>query len=352
MKKMMKMMKNMVCMLLCAVMALSVITIPEKVTAKMTTKNTLYRYMDAKSEKYGFVNSKGKIVVKAIYDEADNFSDGMALVRKGSKYGFVNTKGEVAIPLKYEGTEDGFSDGLACVLTSKGYIFINKQGKQVFDTCYKKAYGFSDGLAAVQLGEKFGYINTDGQVVIMAQYYLAYPFSEGRAIVDLGSGKRAIINTKGKIIKKYDDRMFIQSYHEYSEGYLIYEEDGKTGALDKNGNIAIKPSSDWHQLEDFSEGLAMYWNGLTTEKSGYGYINKKGKTVIKPVYGVSFPFSEGLACVQDNKTNKFGYINKKGKTVIGFKYDYAFSFCDGLACVMKNGKSYMIDKKGKTVTIK
>nr|WP_325273815.1 WG repeat-containing protein [Wujia sp.] len=40
--------------------------------------------------------------------------------------------------------------------------------------------------------------------------------------------------------------------------------------------------------------------------------------------------------MQDNKTGKFGYINKKGKTVIGFKYDYAFSFCDGLACVMKN----------------
>lgn len=69
-------------------------------------------------------------------------------------------------------------------------------------------------------------------------------------------------------------------------------------------------------MEDFSEGLAPYWNGLITEESGCGYINKKGKTVIS------------------------------------FKYDYAFSFCDGLACVMKNGKSYMIDKKGKTITIK
>ena len=68
-----KIMKNMVCMLFCAIMALSVITIPEKVAAKTTTKNTLYRYMDAKSKKYGFVNSKGKIVVKAVYDQADNF---------------------------------------------------------------------------------------------------------------------------------------------------------------------------------------------------------------------------------------------------------------------------------------
>ena len=346
-----KIMKNMVCMLLCAIMALSVITIPEKVTAKTTTKNTLYRYMDAKSEKYGFVNSKGKIVVKAVYDEADNFSDGMALVRKGSKYGFVNTKGEIAIPLKYKWAED-FSDGLTSVLTSKGYIFINKQGKQVFDTCYEMTYGFSDGLASVQIGDKFGYINTNGKTVIKAQYNWAYPFSEGRALVRLDSDTCAIINTKGKIFKKYDDRMFIEAYHKYSDGYMVYSKDGKTGALDKNGKIAIKPSADWHQLEDFSEGLAPYWNGLITEECGYGYINKKGKTVIKPVYGHAFPFSEGLACVQDNKTDKFGYINKKGKKVIGFKYDYALSFCDGLACVMKNGKSYMIDKKGKTITIK
>lgn len=351
MKKMKKMMKNMVCMLLCAVMALSVVTIPEKVTAKTTAKNTLYRYMDAKSEKYGFVNSKGKIVVKAVYDEADNFSDGMAFVRKGSKCGFVNAKGEIAIPLKYKGAED-FSDGLTSVLTSKGYIFINKQGKQVFDTCYKMAYGFSDGLAPVQIGDKFGYINTNGEIVIKAQYNWAYSFSEGRALVNVGSDTCAIINTKGKIIKKYDERMFIEAFHKYSDGYMVYSKDGKTGALDKNGKIAIKPSADWHQLEDFSEGLAPYWNGLITEESGCGYINKKGKTVIKPVYGQAFPFSEGVACVQDNKTGKFGYINKKGKTVIGFKYDYALSFCDGLACVMKNGKSYMIDKKGKTITIK
>jgi hypothetical protein len=63
MKKMKKMMKNMVCMLLCAVMALSVITIPEKVTAETTTKNTLYRYREVKTGKFGCVNRKGKVIV-------------------------------------------------------------------------------------------------------------------------------------------------------------------------------------------------------------------------------------------------------------------------------------------------
>ena len=73
MKKMKKMMKNMVCMLLCAVMALSVITIPEKVTAETTTKNTLYRYREVKTGKFGCVNRKGKVIVKPTYDFIDTF---------------------------------------------------------------------------------------------------------------------------------------------------------------------------------------------------------------------------------------------------------------------------------------
>ena len=84
----------------------------------------------------------------------------------------------------------------------------------------------------------------------------------------------------------------------------------------------------------------------------YVYKGKKGKIVIKPSYGQAFQFSEGLACVQDGKTYKYGFINKKGKKVIKCTYDYALSFKNGLACVMKKGKSYMIDKRGKTITIK
>lgn len=42
----------------------------------------------------------------------------------------------------------------------------------------------------------------------------------------------------------------------------------------------------------------------------------------------------------------------KREKVIKCTYDYALNFKNGLACVMKNGKSYMIDKKGKTITIK
>lgn len=38
--------------------------------------------MDAKTEKYGYVNKNGKVIVKAVYNEASEFSNGFAQVRK------------------------------------------------------------------------------------------------------------------------------------------------------------------------------------------------------------------------------------------------------------------------------
>lgn len=80
-------------------------------------------------------------------------------------------------------------------------------------------------------------------------------------------------------------------------------------------------------------------------------ISIKRKIVIKPSYGQAFQFSDGLACVQDGKLISMDSLIKREK-VIKCTYDYALNFKNGLACVMKNGKSYMIDKKGKTITIK
>ena len=135
-----KIMKNFVCMFLCVIMAVSIIQIPEKVTGETTESFILYRYMDAKTEKYGYVNKNGKVIVKAVYNEASEFSNGFAQVRKNGKSGFINSKGELAIPLKYESVSE-FSDGLAAVSTKKEFFFITENGEPAFDTtciCNKK----------------------------------------------------------------------------------------------------------------------------------------------------------------------------------------------------------------------
>lgn len=49
-----------------------------------------------KAKKYGYMNTKGEIVLEPIYEDADNFKDGKARVQiKGASYHtYINTKGE------------------------------------------------------------------------------------------------------------------------------------------------------------------------------------------------------------------------------------------------------------------
>ena len=54
-----------------------------------------------KSDKHGFVDKNGKLVVPLIYDEAMTFSEGMAAVKQDGKWGYLDSTGKIVIPLKY-----------------------------------------------------------------------------------------------------------------------------------------------------------------------------------------------------------------------------------------------------------
>ena len=53
----------------------------------------LARIWDYKTGKYGFIDKTGKEVFPCEFDDAEDISDGLALVKKGDKYGFIDTKG-------------------------------------------------------------------------------------------------------------------------------------------------------------------------------------------------------------------------------------------------------------------
>jgi hypothetical protein len=83
----------------------------------------------------------------------------------------------------------------------------------------------------------------------------------------------------------------------------------------------------------------------------YGYIDKRGNTVIKFKYSDAGAFSEGLAFAEHPGTLKKGYIDKSGKWIIQPVYDKAFNFSEGHAVTMQFGKWYFIDKIGGFLSI-
>ena len=69
-------------------------------------KDGLASFTPANSEKNGYINTKGKEVIAPIWDQAMDFSEGLAAVAKGdydnAKWGFVDTSGKVVIEPQYD----------------------------------------------------------------------------------------------------------------------------------------------------------------------------------------------------------------------------------------------------------
>lgn len=198
--------------------------------------------------KYGYADANGKKIIPLRYDKAEEFLDGLALVKLSNKYSYIDTSGKNVIALNYEFIGD-FSDGLALVKLNGKYGYIDTRGKKVISPKYNKAGDFSEGFARVKLNNKYGYINTKGKRIIPLKYDRAGNFSEGLAWVRI-DGKYGYINTKGKevISLKYDRA------GDFSKGIARVEIGCECGYIDTKGEEVISPKYDW--LWAFTEGLA------------------------------------------------------------------------------------------------
>lgn len=179
---------------------------------------------------WGFEDGTGNVVIPAVFDEAQDFSDGMAAVKKGKKWGYINEKGDIVIDYQYSAALP-FNEGHAVVgdcysvlgitvpVPSKNCMVINKDGIitgkfEKKDAIYAFASPFSDGLALFVRTPKrgfkpkqtYGFINTKGQIVIdPSKYTLAEPFEDGVAKVTSEDNGGGYIDTKENFFRNKQD---------------------------------------------------------------------------------------------------------------------------------------------------
>lgn len=307
---------------------------------------TMQRHFDTY---YGYLNTRGELAIPMIYDYAEDFSEGYALVAKGETYawgrtwidtepaltkvisnwGFIDNTGKEAIPLIYK-SANSFSEGLAFVVTSsyeRGYI--DREGNLVINTAgYFYEGSFSEGRASVKKDDTYGFIDKQGELVIPCIYDAASHFSDGLSSAKF-NGKCGYIDRNGEVVIPF----IYDSAYPFSEGYALVIKGDKKGYINKQGNMTIiLDENQWGT--DFSEGLAVILTWSDTKPDSYGYIDTTGKMIIPSVYSKSFPFSEGLALVSDSHSAKTGYIDKTGTRIIPLIFDTDIK-----------GLSYMRDEK-------
>ena len=228
--------------------------------------------------------------------------------------------------------------------------YIDSSGKIVIRPQFDDAWRFSEGLAPVLVDDKWGFIDQTGTIVIAPQFFEVMPFKEGLALVGAFFKPGPINNRVGNY--GYIDHtghfaiapQFGVAF-DFSNGLArIQMEDYKDGYIDKSGKVVF-----WEKrlTEDFSNNLALFKTNSNMPDSKTGYLDLTGHEAISPIFDWGETFSDGLACVSQNK--KAGFIDTKGNVVIPFRFESCRGFSEGLAAVMTGGKWGYVDKTGKLI---
>jgi len=298
----------------------------------------------AGDDKRGYINTDGKIVVPLKYDEAQDFSNGLACVSLNGKTGFINRNGKVVVPFIWDAAES-FSEGLAVVEKNGKSGCIDTTGKIVLSPKYANLHQYNDGLIAYEDNNgKWGFIDRTGKIIIEPQYEGGWGsygiFINGLCLISVRQSIR-----KYGFIKKDGKETIGFIYDEaklFSEGLVAVRKDKKYGYINKEGETVIP--FDYDYAYSFENGIAQ-----VKQNERYGFINKKGEVVTPIRYlGIISSFREGIAQVM-NEDRKYGFINEAGKEIITPKYDEAGSAKNGLICVALNGRWGYIDVQGNTI---
>ncbi|MBJ2172752.1 WG repeat-containing protein [Aureibaculum sp. A20] len=247
-------------------------------------------YPFRKDNKYGYINRKGKEIIKPIYNHAQAFNDGFAIVSIDNKYGIINKKGEILIEPKYQNISYQYS------------FFHDHQ------------FNVNSKLYYLKEGNKIGLMDKNLKVIILPTYNQIGNFNEGFAFVKKDN-KYGFINEEGKLVIP----LIYADADTFSEGLAPVVKNGKWGYIDKLGDIAI----DFQFMgcvKPFFNGLAVYRNrNFKSSKAHYvgdkcGYIDLKGNIKIGLIFRNAQSFRNGVAKTEDEYSEYL--INKNNKKIV------------------------------------
>ena len=116
------------------------------------------------NEKWGLIDEKGNFVVSTIYDYIARASDSTWVYKNKGKYGFLKNNGDVLIPARFDfAGEMSENSDMALIQVDKKYGYVNKSGKVVIPPKYDKGMDFNNGCAKVKLNNQWGVVDASGK---------------------------------------------------------------------------------------------------------------------------------------------------------------------------------------------
>ena len=290
---------------------------------------------------YGFIDEKGNFVIEPAYDYTTRFVNGLALVYKDGKPQIINKTGIIALPTVYKSLNFiGNTKGVVTTIANRQGIIDVASGELLVDTAFSSIGQFNYGLAVVKeyttkdREPKAGVIDTAGHFLVpLGKYLTISPFREGYARVEIADKRNkdgnidGVIDTKGRLLFKrpYKNHSYVGGdfYGGYATvslyKYWIPEEKGTvstttkmyTGFINLKGQVVFNDTT-YIYANNFSNGRAF----IKQDHSDYILIDKNFKRVGTQAYRevLNDTFSNGYAIV--GSTWGYGIIDTLGNFVV------------------------------------
>jgi len=336
--------------------------------------------------KKGYIDVTGKEVIKPIFLEAGEFSDGLAYARISGKYGYINQTGQFAIPPAFDHASP-FSDGRAIVYNGDKPMVINTMGLEAFPFPYESIEPYSNKIAYVRThSNNAGIIDTSGNLIIDTLFSRIFPFVKGLAVVqgmqhDEESGiegdyhrtyEVGVIDTAGNFRIPYglykDIGGLMNNYFlatlPFENPDPLFGYDSATAILDIKGDVLLtRPNKTRIRIGDVPRcgmivmSLYKYWipeeKGIlsSSRKSYKGFMNLQGELVFNDTtYKDVTRFSNHRAFVTQDRL-KYRMINERCEFIPDKTFEEVphEGFTAGLAIVRQNGLEGIIDTTGNFI---
>lgn len=249
--------------------------------------------------KYGFMNTQGKLMIPAMYNEVGPFQEGLAVVSKDDKFGIVDKKNQMIVDFQYDEILE-FVQNRAIVRKGEKYGVIDRLGKLVFPLVFDDI-SFTGNFYDTQKDEKIRMYDLNFQEVAYVEDVAIEP------------NKFKLTNWQNPAYEFIGDLDLTSN-----RAVVKVKVTGQLNYIDSTGKLMLTNSLEW-----FPDALsvAKFYNGFAVyrKKEKYGLIDINGKVVQKNVYESSGPFT-GFWPVKDK--GNWALLDVKGKVILPFEYDF------------------------------
>ncbi len=299
------------------------VTKEETNTGKLSALNYFTVYTN---NKWGVIDSLGKITIDAKYDE-------MVLVPDKTKDVFICT-------YDVDYTNNTYKTK---VLNSKGNeIFTDYDIVQpVYNKDKNNNLWYEKDVLKVQKDGKYGLINYSGKEILKCEYdNIETLLGIENSLLITKNEKVGLCNNNGEIIIQPEYKQILSIGEDYKNGYIVVNEENKYGVIDFNKKTILKPQYDEiKNIADSGKYVVKVENDLKIINKDEEVLLEKGFEDITSINGNNI--------IIKNK-GKYGVIDINGENKIEAKYD-KLEYANEEYYIAKNGNLYgIIKSNGET----